>query len=41
MILVMEDGEIRLTEGMKDRFELEDGYSGREVHVINKMRSNE
>lgn len=34
MILVTEDGEIHLTEGIKDKFELESAYSDRKVNVI-------
>lgn len=34
MILVTEDGEIHLTEGIKDKFELGSAYSDRNVNVI-------
>jgi len=34
MILITEDGEIHLTEGIKDQFVLESDYSGREINVI-------
>ena len=36
MILITEDGEIHLTEGIKDKFTLESDYSDRKVNVIGR-----
>ncbi|HIR12918.1 MAG TPA: FAD:protein FMN transferase [Candidatus Choladousia intestinavium] len=36
MLLVTQDGEIYLTEGIEDSFTLEDAFSDREMHVIRK-----
>ena len=34
MLLMTQDGEIYLSEGIKDSFTLEDAFSDREIHVI-------
>jgi len=38
MILVMEDGNIYVTEGIKDKFSLQSEYGGRKVNVIKDIQ---